>query len=389
MNLTAKSAKLTGRIGFVFSGDFKDREDERIYMSTSPGPINLFEFEARAKERLPKEEYDYIAGGATDEISVERNRRAYESWALRPRVLRDVSALDLSTTVLGNKVSLPVLIAPCGGHKKAHPEGELATYRAAAACGTALAVSANSSTAFEDLAKAATGQLWVQLYPFRDREMTKEWLRRAQDAGYKAVCVTLDSQWPPKRERNIRNNYRRIRGVNYPKPGSENADVPRPAGRAGEGSDPAATWEDLAWIKSASALPIVAKGIMTGEDVESCVEAGADAVIVSNHGGRHLDNTLATIEVLSEAVAAAKGKLEVLLDGGIRRGADVVKALALGAKAVFIGRPLFWGLAVDGEQGVIRVLNILREEIEITMAKCGRPTIASIDATVVVKAPRL
>jgi isopentenyl diphosphate isomerase/L-lactate dehydrogenase-like FMN-dependent dehydrogenase len=355
-------------------------------MSASREPINLFEFESLAKERLPKAEYDYIAGGATDEISVDRNRRAYESWALRPRVLRGVSALDLSTTVLGTKVSVPVLIAPCGGHKRAHPDGELATYRAATACGTILAVSANSNTSFEELANAAKGHLWLQLYPFRDREMTKDWLRRAQGAGYKAVCVTLDSQWPPKRERNIGNNYRRSRGVNYPK---ASAETPRPAGRAGEGSDPAATWKDLEWIKSASELPVVAKGIMTGEDVELCADAGADAVIVSNHGGRHLDNTLATIEVLSEAVAAAKGKMEILLDGGIRRGADVVKALALGAKAVFIGRPLFWGLAVDGEQGVIRVLNILREEIEITMAKCGRPSIASIDSTVVVKAPRL
>lgn len=354
-----------------------------------PEPINLFEFEALAKERLPKEEYDYIAGGATDEISVERNRRAYESWALRPRVLRDVSALDLSTTVLGTKVSLPVLIAPCGGHKRAHPEGELATYRAATACGTILAVSANANTSFEDLSKAATGPLWVQLYPFRDRELTKSWLSRARQAGYKALCVTLDSQWPPKRERNIRNNYRRTRGVNYPK--TDSAEAPR-AGRtrrAGEGADPAATWKDLEWIKSATDLPLVAKGIMTAEDVELCAEIGVDAVIVSNHGGRHLDNTLATIEVLSEAAAAANGRMEVLLDGGIRRGADVVKALALGARAVFIGRPLFWGLAVDGEQGVVRVLEILREEIEITMAKCGRPTIASVDCTVVVKAPRL
>ena len=355
-------------------------------MSASLEPINLFDFEAMAKDRLPKEEYDYIAGGATDEISVDRNRRAYESWALRPRVLRNVSTLDLSTTVLGTKVSLPVLIAPCGGHKKAHPDGELATYRAAAACGTILAVSANSSTPFEELAKAASGHLWVQLYPFRDREMTKDWLARAKEAAYEAICVTLDSQWPPKRERNIRNNYRRVRGVNYPK---ASTDAPRPAGRAGEGSDPAATWKDLEWIKSATDLPVVAKGIMTGEDAKLCGEVGADAVIVSNHGGRHLDNTLATIEVLSEAVAAVDGKMEVLLDGGIRRGADVVKAIALGAKAVFIGRPLFWGLAVGGEQGVIRVLNILREEMEITMAKCGRPNVASIDSTVVVKAPRL
>lgn len=355
-------------------------------MTTDPTPINLFEFEDIARARLPKVEYDYIAGGATDELSVDRNRRAFGSWALRPRVLRDVSALDLSTTVLGTKINLPVLIAPCGGHKRAHSDGEIATYRAAAACGTVLAVSANSNTSFEDLAKAATGDLWIQMYPFRDKQLNQEWLDRAKRAGYKAVVVTLDSQWPPKRERNIRNSYRRTRGVNYPKSGAE---TPRPAGRAGEGSDPAATWKDLEWIKSASDLPVVAKGVMTGEDVELCVEAGADGVIVSNHGGRHLDNTLATIEVLSEAVLAAKGKIEIYLDGGIRRGADVVKAIALGAKAVFIGRPLFWGLALDGEKGVIRVLEILREEIEITMAKCGRPTIASIDASVVVKAPPL
>jgi 4-hydroxymandelate oxidase len=351
-------------------------------MATTAAPVNLFEFEALAKERLPRAEYDYIAGGATDEISVERNRRAFESWALRPRVLTDVSALDLSTTVLGTKVSLPVLLAPCGGHKKAHPEGEFATYRAAAAVGTILAVSANASATFEELARAAAGHLWLQLYCFRDREMTKDWLRRAKEAGYEALCITLDSQWPPKRERNIRNNYKQMRGVNFPR--TAPGETPRPGG-----ADPKATWQDLEWIKSQTDLPIVAKGIMTGEDAELCAKAGADAIIVSNHGGRHLDNTLATIEVLSEAVAANKGRMEVLLDGGIRRGADVVKALALGARAVFIGRPLFWGLAVDGERGVVRVLEILREEIEITMAKCGRPNIASIDSTIMVKAPPL
>ena len=180
-------------------------------MSTDREPVNLFEFEEIARGLLPKEEYDYIAGGATDEISIDRNRRAYGSWAFRPRVLRDVSSLDLSTTILGIKVNVPVLIAPCGGHKRAHPEGELATYRAAAACGTILAVSANSNTSFEELAKAANGHLWVQMYPFRDREMTKDWLQRARENGYRAVIVTLDSQWPPKRERNIRNGYRRTR----------------------------------------------------------------------------------------------------------------------------------------------------------------------------------
>jgi 4-hydroxymandelate oxidase len=348
--------------------------------------VNLFDFEAVARERLPKLEYDYIAGGATDEISVDRNRRAYASWALRPRVLRNVSQLDLSTTVLGTKVNLPVLIAPCGGHKKAHPEGEFASFRAAAACGTIFAVSANASADFTELRQAAEGPLWLQLYPFRDREMTKDWLARARQTGYDAICVTLDSQWPAKRERNIRNEYENRRGVNFARGGGEER---RRRGAHPGGGDPAATWKDLEWIKSIAGLPVVAKGIMTGEDVELCVEAGADGVIVSNHGGRHLDNTLATVEVLPEAVAAAKGKLEVYLDGGIRRGADVVKAIALGAKAVFIGRPLFWGLAVDGENGVIRVIDILREEIEITMAKCGRPTIASIDASTIVKVPPL
>jgi isopentenyl diphosphate isomerase/L-lactate dehydrogenase-like FMN-dependent dehydrogenase len=356
-------------------------------MSGDGEPINLFDFEAIAKERLPKEEYDYIAGGATDEISVDRNRRAWASWALRPRVLRNVSALDLSTDVLGSKVKLPVLIAPCGGHKKAHAEGEFATFRAAAASGTIFAVSANASADFAELAKAASGRLWLQLYPFRDREVTKDWLKRAKDLGYEAVCVTLDSQWPPKRERNIRNDYANRRGVNFATSGAVQA-RPRRGAHPG-GGDPAATWKDLEWIRAAADLPVVAKGIMTGEDVELCAEVGAAGVIVSNHGGRHLDNTLATVEVLSEAVAAAKGKMEIYLDGGIRRGADVVKAIALGAKAVFIGRPLFWGLAVDGEKGVIRVLDILREEIEITMAKCGRPTIASIDGTTIVKAPPL
>jgi isopentenyl diphosphate isomerase/L-lactate dehydrogenase-like FMN-dependent dehydrogenase len=244
-----------------------------------PEPINVYEFEAMAKERLPKEEYDYIAGGATDEISVERNWRAYRSWALRPRVLTDVSVIDLSTTVLGTTVQLPVLLAPCGAHSRAHPDGELATYRAAAACGTILAVSANSTTRFEDLAKAASGHLWLQLYPFADRGLTKDWIRRGKEAGYEAICVTLDAQWPPKRERNIRNNYKGDRGVNYPRTNRVDDLQADPDGRPlrrERRTDPAATWKDLEWIKAQAELPVIAKGIMTGEDIELCVDAGAD-----------------------------------------------------------------------------------------------------------------
>ncbi len=357
-------------------------------MIKNPGPINLFEFEPIAKERLPKEQYDYIAGGATDEISVERNRRAFESIALRPRVMAGVKEVDLSTKVLGTKVSFPVLIAPCGGHKKAHPDGEHATYRAAAGFGIILVVSANSNTSFEDLVKSASGPLWMQMYPFRDKEVTRSWIKSAKECGYQAICMTLDSVWPSKRERNIRNDYKRSGGVNYRTAGPGGAESVDPRPRGAE-SDPAATWKDLEWIKSETDLPIVAKGIMTGEDVDLCAQVGVDAVIVSNHGGRGLDNTLATIEVLPEVVAAARGRLEILMDGGVRRGADVVKALALGAKAVCIGRPLFWGLAVDGQDGVSRVLEILREEMELTMARCGMPNVQSVDSTVIAKAPLL
>ena len=355
-------------------------------------PINLFEFESLARDSLPDHQYDYIAGGATDEISVGRNRRAYESIALRPRVLTDVRVIDLTTDILGTQVSLPVLIAPCGGHRKAHPDGELATYRATTECGTVLTVSANSSISFEQVAEEATGPLWLQLYPFRDRALTKHWIQRAVDSGYEALCVTLDSVWPAKRERDIRNDYPKSTGVNYllSDPGESPLDdtsaVESPVKKGGS---PSATWDELAWIKSETDLPVVAKGIMSAEDAARCVGVGVDGVIVSNHGGRHLDNTQATIEVLPEVVEAASGRLEVYLDGGIRRGADVVKALALGAKAVFIGRPLFWGLALDGERGVSRVLDILREEMEITMAKCGKPTIGDIDASTITKLPLL
>ncbi|NIO06865.1 MAG: alpha-hydroxy-acid oxidizing protein [Deltaproteobacteria bacterium] len=355
-------------------------------MITGPGPINLFEFEPIAKGRLPIAQYDYIAGGATDEISVGRNRRAFESIALRPRVLGGVSSVDLSTKVLGTTVHFPVLIAPCGGHKRAHPDGEIATYRAASSHDTIMAVSANSHVSFEDLAKADNGPLWMQLYPFRDREVTKSWLKRAKDNDYKGLCITLDSAWPSKRERNIRNNYQRRGTVNYSSEEKSRSNPPTQRPRNAE-ADPGASWKDLEWIRSETNLPIVAKGIMTGEDADLCAQMGIEGVIVSNHGGRGLDNTLATIEVLPEVVAAAKGRLEVLLDGGVRRGADVVKALALGAKAVCIGRPLFWGLAVDGADGVKRVLEILREEMEITVARCGKSNVQSIDSSVVTKVP--
>ena len=344
-------------------------------------PVNLFDYERVARGLLSPSVYDYIAGGATDETNLARNRLAYASWSLRPRVLSGVSSVDVSTSVLGERVSLPVLIAPCGGHRKVHALGEAATLRAACSAGSIMVVSANSSTPFADLTAPREALRWLQVYPFKDRTVTRDWLREAEASRYKAVCVTLDSQWPPKRERNLRNEYRPPRGVNLPARDGE--------AKAGPLSDEAATWADLEWIAGQTKLPVVAKGIMTAEDMARSVDSGARAAIVSNHGGRQLDGTLATIEVLQDAVEAAGGRLEVLLDGGIRRGSDVVKALALGARAVLVGRPALWGLAVAGEDGVRDVLDILRAEVELTLAKCGVASAQEVPRDVLIPTPPL
>ena len=278
--------------------------------------------------------------------------------------------------MLGTKVKLPVLIAPCGAHKRAHPEGELATYRAATACGTILAVSANSNTSFEDLAKAANGHLWVQMYPFRDKEMTKDWLKRAKESGYEAVVVTLDSQWPPNASATPQQFADRglIHGASV-----------RPLGRrqGREGSDTRRPWQDLEGLKSGGSCSrqgVCRRGF-------ELAPRSRPTAYRFHHGG---ENPTIHYDGRSCVRSVGRGGRQ---NGNIsRRRCPARRRVArrrLGAKAVFIGRPLFWGLAVDGEQGVVRVLNILREEMEITMAKCGRPTIASIDATTIVKVPPL
>ena len=355
-------------------------------------PINLFDFEVLAKDLMEHNEYDYVAGGATDEITLRRTRSAYDAIALRPRVLSGFRQADLSTTVLGRRIEAPFMIAPSGGHTRAHPEGELATARAAAKFGTVMGLSANSGYPLEEVAKAADGPRWYQLYFYRDRELTVEMVKRAEDAGYDAICMTLDATWPSKRERNIRNKYQRRARPNY------KTDAPDGAATttkfdSGQSSralvDPGASWDELAWLRTLTDLPVVFKGIMTAEDAQLCAATGVDGLIVSNHGGRNVDTTLATIEVLPEVAAAVEGKVEVFLDGGIRRGTDVVKAIALGAKAVLFGRPLFWGLAYAGEEGVAQVLDILRDEVESTMMLAGRPTVDAIDSSLVAKMPAL
>ncbi|MFQ6031258.1 MAG: alpha-hydroxy acid oxidase [Dehalococcoidia bacterium] len=346
------------------------------------GPVNIYEFEARARESMPSAEYDFVAGGATDEITLRRTRAVFDSIMLRPRMLVDISQLSLGTTVLGQQISFPLLLDPSGGHGRAHAEGELATVRAAGNAGTVMVLSSGSTYTLEQVAAEASGPIWFQQYLYRDRELTLHMAQRAQEAGYSAVCVTLDSTVRAKRERNIRNNY-----SSPPSPNYEGLEVPEYSWSASSDAprgvnnliDRSATWEQLDWLAANTSLPVAVKGIMTPEDGQLCVEHGVKALIVSNHGARQLDTTFASIEVLPEIAAAVDGRLEVYLDGGIRRGTDILKALALGARAVLIGRPIFWGLAADGEAGLDTVLQMLRDELEMAMGMCGRPTIDSID----------
>ena len=345
-------------------------------------PINIFEFEALAERSLPRADFDFIAGAATDEITLRRTRAAFDSIMLRPQMLVDTSAMSLSTTVLGQSIDFPLLACPAGMHGKAHRDGELATARAVGFMGTVMILSSGSTYTLEDVAGEATGPVWFQQYLYKDRGLTRTMAHRAEEAGYSALCVTLDSSVSAKRERNIRNNFRAPPSPNYASvemgeySWSLSSDAPR---GVIDLIDRSATWTHLDQLAADTSLPILVKGIMTAEDARLCVEHGVKALVVSNHGGRQLDTTFASIEVLPEVVAAVDGRLEVYLDGGIRRGTDILKALALGARAVLIGRPLFWGLAADGEDGVRTVLQILRDELEMAMAMCGRPNIGSVD----------
>ena len=346
-------------------------------------PVNIFEYEEIAKGRIEQGHYDFIAGGATDEITIRRTRAVFDSIMLRPRMMVDVDQRSLATTVLGQDIALPVMLDPAGNHSAAHPEAEIATVKAAGAAGTLMVLSSHASRTLEDVAASASGPLWFQQYFFKDRGLTLEMAARAEEAGYSAICMTLDAKIKPKRERNIRNDYVGGDSPNYAQLdlGTHTwkfaADAP--AGPS-DIRDVASTWDDLDWFASSIQLPVVVKGIMAGEDGKASAECGASDVVVSNHGARQLDTTFASIEVLPEVAEQVAGRIEVYFDGGIRRGADVLKAVALGARAVMIGRPMFWGLAVDGEAGLRRVVRILADELRMAMGMCGRPTLETVDA---------
>ena len=344
-------------------------------------PINLYEYEARAQQVLPHNAWDFIDAGAMDEVTTRRNRTAFDALSLRPRFLRDVSNRDISTTVMGDKISLPVMLAPCGSHMLAHPEGELATARGAGMSDTTMILSTPSNYTIEEVAEAASNPLWFQLY-HRGFDLSENLVHRAEEAGYTVLCLTVDTPASSPKERDVRNRFARVGDeANFRDLGGS-ATRPRGAGPNRSGSLPM-TWKELEWLRSLSSMPLVLKGIRTAEDAHLAVEHGVDGIFVSNHGGRQMDMTMSAIETLPEIVVAVQGRAEVYLDSGVRRGSDVIKALALGAKAVAIGRPFYWGLAVDGAAGVHGVLEILREEIDRAMAFCGQTNIRELESGLV------
>ena len=352
-------------------------------------PINLHDYENLAQQHMAPAVWDTYAQGSEDEITLHANRSAYAAIRLRPQVLVDVRDCCTATTVLCTAVDVPIMVAPASVHKLAHPEGELATARAARAAGALMVASTLSSYSLEETAAAAEGSpLWFQLYIYRDRALTQHLLKRVERAGYRAIVLTVDAPYIANRERDRYNNFTLPAGLQF---GNFAGRGYREAGAASDtsitwqnrGEREILTWEVIPWLRSATSLPILLKGILTAEDAMRAVHAGIDGIIVSNHGGRQLDGVLPTIEALPEVVQAVDGRCEVYMDGGIRRGTDILKALALGARAVLIGRPVIWGLSVNGEAGVRDVLRILQEELTLAMRLAGCPTIASIDRSLV------
>ena len=353
-------------------------------------PVNVSEFEAVARERMEPSAYDYYAGAAGDERTLAENRAAFDRVFLRPRVLVDVAYIDPAIELFGQPLSFPVMLAPTAFNRLGHPDGELAAARAAGRAGTVMVVSTSASSTIEEIAAQASGPLWFQLYVYRDRDITRGLVRRATASGCKAIVLTVDMPRMGRRERDVRNRFtlpadvtmRNLEGVGRPDLARWHDDSSFMEYVHAQ-LDPSLTWEAVDWLKRVTTLPILIKGVLSPDDAERAIEVGASAVIVSNHGGRQLDGVLATIDALPDIAARVADRIPVLLDGGIRRGTDILKALALGARAVLIGRPYLWGLAAAGEDGVRQVLDMLRAELELAMALAGAPRISDVTRALV------
>jgi L-lactate dehydrogenase (cytochrome) len=367
-----------------------------------------------ARRRLPRAIFDFVEGGAGDELTVARNRAAFERLLFEPRILVDVSKREQATVVLGERVATPVLVSPTGMAGLCWPKGEVAAAQGAHAAGTIYTLSTHSSCTIEEVAAGAPGPLWFQLYVWQNRDLTRSFVDRARAAGYRALVLTVDVPVISRRERDLRNGFtvppritvgnaldtlRRVgwmrRVLLGPKltlanlvgmPGAPRTDIVTMAGVANRQVDPSLTWADLAWFRSLWSGPLLLKGVISVADARKAVEHGVEGLVVSNHGGRQLDGSRASVEALPDIVDAVGNRVEVLLDGGVRRGADVVRALALGARAVMVGRPYLYGLASGGPAGVRRVIEILHGEVDHALALTGVPRVSDLDRTVVRRA---
>ena len=363
-------------------------------------PISLLELAERVQRDADPKTAAYVFGAAGTEDTMRANEDAFRRWRIVPRMLRDVSQRDLSATVLGTPLPAPVALAPIGVQTIVHPEGELAVARGAAAVGLPMAVSTVSSSTLEQIAQAAGGPKWFQLYWPTDRELATSLLARAESAGYAAVMVTLDTFLPGWKPRDLQSAWQPFfEGVgiaNYTSDPVFRARLARPPeddpqAAIGEFvvqfSNPRLTWEDLEFLRSRTTLPIALKGILHPDDARAARDHGVDAVVVSNHGGRQVDGAIASLDALPAIVDAVGGELQVLLDSGIRSGADVFKALALGADAILLGRPYLWGLAVGGEAGVIAVLRAILAELDLTLGLSGHTRPGDVPPSALVREP--
>jgi 4-hydroxymandelate oxidase len=351
------------------------------------GALNLQELELLAREKLSAMAYAYYASGALEELTLRENVAAWARMAIHHRVLVDVSSRDPSTTVLGARLSMPLLVAPTAFHGLACADGELATVRAAAGAGTVMCLSSLSNTRVEAVCAAAgASPVWFQLYVYRDRGATEALVRRAEAAGASAIVLTVDAPLLGRRERDVRNEFHlpeglRVENVSAVTGLGEVALRTASSGLAAyfaEKLDPSLTWRDVAWLRSTTRLPLLVKGIVRPDDARRAVDHGASGVVVSNHGGRQLDGSPATAAVLGSVADVVQGRIDVLVDGGVRRGTDVLRALALGARAVLVGRPILWGLATAGELGARAVLETFRAEIDHAMALAGCASVADV-----------
>lgn len=370
-------------------GQFIPREGHRRIPSLDE-IANVFEFEPVARAKIKQADYDFVAGAVEGEYSLRRNRKAFDWVSILPRGMTHVESIDTSIAMFGRTMEYPLLVDPTAGHERLHPGGEPETHRGASAAETTMVVSNQAGFPIGEIAAAAEGPVWQQLYIHGKRDAARERVGRAEDAGCGAICLTVDGQYSSYRERMMHDRHltsrrrgARSRRRSRARRGAAATVAPERPDYGTRPESPDETWEFYDTLRSWTELPLLAKGLLTAEDAELAVEHGVDAIVVSNHGARYLEYAPSTIEVLPEIVETAAGRIPVLIDGGFRRGDDIFKALAIGADAVLVGRPPLWGLGAFGAAGVERVLRMMQAELVLAMARTGCSRISEIDRSLV------